>query len=367
MKLFAIALASICAATLSAQTPSNAPVLNVKTAASADTLKFRVYTSPIDERKIDHESLRNLTALPGQTEIALLASDADEEPLHYYIFQETERGPRSVADVYRAPGQTIVIDLASKPSSVSGSELMDNITRARNSMTAGMEAIAKARQDKDEAAFNKAVEMTRAAAVDFIRNNPDNPGSIELMNMLTPDQIEVAELISDKAKSDLNGAMYEIYINSLKAELQRRIQAEKVAPGKPAPDFSLPDPDGKMISLSSLKGKYVMLDFWGSWCGWCIKGIPQMKEQYELLKDKVYFVSIDCNDSKDVWTAALEKYEMPWIQLWSDPSTPAPESIMTLYAVEGFPTKFIIGRDGNILHKVVGEDPAFYDLFKDLK
>ena len=162
--------------------------------------------------------------------------------------------------------------------------------------------------------------------------------------------------------------LYEQQAKRVKAQIEadrKRIEMEQNHVQAPA--FTLPDLQGKDVSLSDFRGKWLILDFWGSWCGWCIKGIPQMKEQYERLKDKVYFVSIACNDSKQAWTAALEKYEMPWIQLWSDPDTPAAESVMTLYAVEGFPTKFIIGPDGNIVNKVVGEDPSFYDLFDNLK
>ena len=54
-----------------------------------------------------------------------------------------------------------------------------------------------------------------------------------------------------------------------------------------APDFELPDLQGNPLKLSSLRGKYVVLDFWGSWCVWCIRGIPKMKEAYAKHKDKM--------------------------------------------------------------------------------
>lgn len=367
MKIFAIAAAVAAALGISAQAADVNPVMVVKTAASPDTIKFLVMTTAPDELKPDPETRRQLTLLPGQTEAVLSPGETDEEPLHYLLYQQTPQGMRTVGDIYRAPGQTITIDLSADPATVSGSPLMDNINAARQSIAPAMKAISAAVKARDEEAYHKAVEQTRNGAADFIRNNPSNPGSIELMNILSSDQMDVAEMIKPEAKEDINGPMYDYYMSRFKAAQQRKIQAEKVAPGKPAPDFSLPDPTGKMVSLSSLKGKYVMLDFWGSWCGWCIKGIPQMKEQYERLKDKVYFVSIACNDSRQAWTTALEKYNMPWIQLWSDPDILATESVMTLYAVEGFPTKFIIGPDGNIVNKVVGEDPSFYDLFDNLK
>ena len=65
------------------------------------------------------------------------------------------------------------------------------------------------------------------------------------------------------------------------------------ADGIEAPDFTLNDLNGKPLTLSSLRGKYVILDFWGSWCGWCIKGIPQMKEYYQKYAGKFEILGID--------------------------------------------------------------------------
>ena len=64
-----------------------------------------------------------------------------------------------------------------------------------------------------------------------------------------------------------------------------------------APDFELPDLQGNPLKLSSLRGKYVVLDFWGSWCVWCIRGIPAMKEAYTKHKDKMEILGIDCRDT----------------------------------------------------------------------
>ena len=76
------------------------------------------------------------------------------------------------------------------------------------------------------------------------------------------------------------------------------------ADGIEAPDFTLNDLNGKPLTLSSLRGKYVILDFWGSWCGWCIKGIPQMKEYYQKYAGKFEILGIDCNDTEEKWKGA---------------------------------------------------------------
>ena len=130
-----------------------------------------------------------------------------------------------------------------------------------------------------------------------------------------------------------------------------------------APDFTLNDLNGKPLTLSSLRGKYVILDFWGSWCGWCIKGIPQMKEFYQKYAGKFEILGIDCNDPEEKWKAAVEKYELPWLHVYN----PRGDSkVLEQYEIQGFPTKIIVGPDGKIVKTIIGEDPAFYAFLDEL-
>jgi thiol-disulfide isomerase/thioredoxin len=132
--------------------------------------------------------------------------------------------------------------------------------------------------------------------------------------------------------------------------------------GNAAPDFTLNDLSGKPLTLSSLRGKYVILDFWGSWCVWCIKGIPQMKEYYQKYAGKFEILGIDCNDTEAKWKAAVEKYEMPWLHVYN----PRDSKVLEQYEIQGFPTKIIVGPDGNIVKTIIGEDPAFYTFLDQL-
>ena len=134
------------------------------------------------------------------------------------------------------------------------------------------------------------------------------------------------------------------------------------ADGVKAPDFTLNDLSGKPLTLSSLRGKYVILDFWGSWCGWCIKGIPQMKEYYQKYAGKFEILGIDCNDPEEKWKAAVEKYELPWLHVYN----PRDSKVLETYEIQGFPTKIIIGPDGKIVKTIIGEDPAFYTFLDKL-
>lgn len=138
--------------------------------------------------------------------------------------------------------------------------------------------------------------------------------------------------------------------------------SEAEADGIEAPDFTLNDLSGKPLTLSSLRGKYVILDFWGSWCVWCIKGIPQMKEYYQKYAGKFEILGIDCNDSEEKWKAAVEKYELPWLHVYNTRDS----NVLQQYDIEGFPTKVIVGPDGKIVKTIIGEDPAFYTFLDKL-
>ena len=132
--------------------------------------------------------------------------------------------------------------------------------------------------------------------------------------------------------------------------------AQNIVSGAKAPDFTAKKVDGTDFTLSSLQGKYVVIDFWGSWCKWCIKGIPDMKAAYAKYKGKVEFVGVACRDSEEKWKAATAKYELPWISVLN----PADNDLVKVYEVQGFPTKIVLDPQGRITKVVLGEDPAFY-------
>ena len=132
--------------------------------------------------------------------------------------------------------------------------------------------------------------------------------------------------------------------------------AQDIRVGVAAPDFTAQKVDGTNFTLSSLQGKYVVIDFWGSWCKWCIKGCHDMKAAYAKHKGKVEFVGVACRDTEEKWKAATAKYELPWISVLN----PADNDLVKVYQVQGFPTKIIIDPEGKINKVVLGEDPAFY-------
>ena len=244
------------------------------------------------------------------------------------------------------------------------SKMYNKVSKESKKLYEAYSATIKADSTKKEEAretMNKAYEALEAQAaaelMQFIRANADNEVVALTFSNMPVDSIPTAlELISADVKNGRLGAFVADAEQRYKTKVMKDEVKKKVTPGKQAPDFTLNDINGKPFSLSSLRGKYVVLDFWGSWCGWCIKGMPDMKKYYEKYSGKFEIVGIDCNDTEAKWKDAVKKHELPWIHVKSEKADATPQK----YAIEGFPTKLIVNPDGTIHKVIIGEDPAFY-------
>lgn len=193
---------------------------------------------------------------------------------------------------------------------------------------------------------------------DFIRSHADQDIAVYALSRDLPVEKvgEMLDVVAEPVRTGVMAPLYRQVKDGYDKEMARRVAAERVKEGNVAPDFTLKDLNGNDFTLSSLRGKYVVLDFWGSWCGWCIKGIPDMKKAYAKCKAKVEFVGIDCRDTEEKWRKAVEEYDMPWLHVRNGDNP----DVSVLYAVRGYPTKIVISPEGTILKVVVGEDPEFY-------
>ena len=199
--------------------------------------------------------------------------------------------------------------------------------------------------------------------MDFIKAHADEDVAAALLRKVGA--ANVLPLLTDRVKK---GPMA-LYVKAAQIDFEQRQQRETaraaIQPGKPAPVFTLKDINGNDFTLTSLRGKYVILDFWGSWCGWCIKGFPDMIVAYKQYKDKLEIVGIDCNDTEDKWKAAVKQYELPWLHVYNPRSS---NDLTTVYGVSGYPTKVLISPEGNIIRTFLGESDDFYiELEKILK
>lgn len=136
---------------------------------------------------------------------------------------------------------------------------------------------------------------------------------------------------------------------------------EAVQVGKIAPDFTLPDPDGKPVSLKDFRGKYVLVSFWAGWCPDCRRENPFIVEAYKKYKNKnftVLGVSIDRN--RETWLNTVEKQGLTWTQVsdlkyWQS-------DVVNLYAIRWVPTGILLDPDGRILNISLNEDELVKNL-----
>lgn len=130
------------------------------------------------------------------------------------------------------------------------------------------------------------------------------------------------------------------YLQEMRSELEKEA---KVQPGQPASDFQLFDKEGKEYTMDDFKGKYIFLEFSASWCSWCKKELPAIREAYDQFKDQVVFITVHLDDSRDKWLKDIEAHQVPWhclsdLKAWKSPLAGA-------YNISGVPNCFIISPD----------------------
>ena len=202
----------------------------------------------------------------------------------------------------------------------------------------------------------------------YVKAHPDQDAAAALIALLEDDTEAIeaaAALLTDRARGSRAASLYKGLLAAAKREAEEEARQEGLA-GSPAPDFTLKDINGKPLALSSLRGKWVIIDFWGSWCKWCIKGIPDMKEYYAKYNSKMEILGVDCNDTVEKWKAAVKEYELPWKHVYWDKDDETCDNPIALYGVRGFPTKVVINPEGKVAKIIVGEDPEFYDYLDEV-
>ena len=242
-------------------------------------------------------------------------------------------------------------------------EYMDLVSRSDEQGDEMTEEQVNELREKAQDLFNR----RDAAVKKFVTDNSKSPIVPYVITDLSGDDFKtIYDNMTPEAKKSILMPFAEAYNKDVEQMLADREAEEarqaEVASGKiEAPGFTLPDLKGKMVSLSDFRGKWVVLDFWGSWCGWCVKGFPALKEAYKKYGDKIVVIGIDCNESEADWREGVKKHELPWINLYNGMD----KSIYEAYGITGFPTKAIINPEGRLVDLTVGEDPAFFTRLAD--
>lgn len=135
--------------------------------------------------------------------------------------------------------------------------------------------------------------------------------------------------------------------------------------GSLAPDFTMNDVNGKPVTLSDYRGKYILLDFWASWCVPCRKDNPYLKAAYEKFKNnKFEIIQVSVDENGNNWKKAIENDKLPWIHI-SD--LKKPNKVAELYGVQPIPDNFLINPQGVIIERGLHGDGLLEQLIQIIK
>lgn len=211
----------------------------------------------------------------------------------------------------------------------------------------------------------KSAEKDLELRKSFIEKNPNSIVSMYflagMMNDLNLDDLKASYA---KLGNDIKNSTYAKNITD------KISSVEATAIGKPAIPINKTDINGNPVNLETLKGKYVLLDFWGSWCGPCRASFPHLKELYAKYKPEgfeILGIALEQSDQLDeniaTWKKTVKEDNLPWLQVLDNQDREKFDAVKS-YGVTAFPTQLLLDKDGKIMARYVGENE---DLDKKLE
>ncbi len=195
--------------------------------------------------------------------------------------------------------------------------------------------------------MNSIIENQQAYMKKFVFDNVANPVGA-FMGLNVASMLEFSELDSLVKLLEVKQPNH-IYVQDLKKAIEpmkaHQQSLEAVKEGKVAPAFSLVTTDGKEVSLESFKGKYVLVDFWASWCQPCRQENPNVVAAYKAFNSKGFEVlSVSVDRDEEAWKNAIKEDGLSWTQVRD-----AENKVAELYAIQQIPTTFLLDQQGVII------------------
>lgn len=207
--------------------------------------------------------------------------------------------------------------------------------------------------------FSKEIDIVKR---DFLKNHSNSLAALWLMeDMLIRSEIKPEELIPYVQKVDVKKYGDHYFYRAVKDRIDGSFAS---AVGKQCPQIITDaTPDGSTFNIESMRGKFVIIDFWGTWCGPCVAGIPNMKAFQKKHADKLNILGISNDRSMDLWKEFLVKNEMTYQNILIGKGD---KDYVSKFNVQGFPTKILISPQGKILYRDSGEKEEFYSKIEEL-